>query len=218
MQQYQTDFLQFVIEHQILRFGEFKLKSGRLSPYFFNAGLFNTGEKIGFLARCYAQAIASSELQYDVIFGPAYKGIPLAATTALALASEHGINKPFCFNRKEAKDHGEGGTIVGAELKGNALIIDDVITAGTAVKEAVSIIADNGATLSGIAIAMDRQERGSTELSAIQEIEQNYQIKVVSIITLQSIIDYLKKANNENLQQHLRAVEAYRQEFGIRTA
>jgi len=218
MQQYQTEFLQFVIDHQILRFGEFKLKSGRLSPYFFNAGLFNTGEKIAFLARCYAQAIAGSGLQYDVIFGPAYKGIPLAATTAMALASEHGINKPFCFNRKEAKDHGEGGTIVGAELTGNALIIDDVITAGTAVKEAVTIITDNGAKLSGIAIAMDRQERGATELSAIQEIEQAYQIKVVSIINLQSIIDYLQKANNENLQQHLAAVEAYRNEFGIRAA
>lgn len=215
MQQYQSEFLEFVIRHEILRFGEFKLKSGRMSPYFFNAGLFNTGEKIAFLASCYAQAIAASELEFDVIFGPAYKGIPLAATTAMALASNHGIDKPFCFNRKEAKDHGEGGTIVGAELAGNALIIDDVITAGTAVKEAASIISENGARLSGIVIAMDRQERGTGKLSAIQEIEQDYQIKVVSIINLQSIIDYLENSKNTVLQQYLGAVEAYRKEFGV---
>ena len=215
MQPYQSEFLEFVITHQILRFGEFTLKSGRISPYFFNAGLFNTGEKIAFLAKCYAQAIASSALQYDVIFGPAYKGIPLAATTAMALASEHGINKPYCFNRKEAKDHGEGGTIVGAQLTGRALIIDDVITAGTAVKEAVEIINGNGASLSGIAIAMDRQERGTGKLSAIQEIEQTYQIKVVSIISLQSIIDYLQATKDPAMQQHLASVQAYRKEFGV---
>ena len=216
MQQYQAEFLEFVIKHQILRFGEFKLKSGRMSPYFFNAGLFNTGEKIAFLANCYAKAIAASELEFDVIFGPAYKGIPLAATTAMALAANHGIDKPFCFNRKEAKDHGEGGTIVGAELRGNALIIDDVITAGTAVKEAATIISENGAKLNGIVIAMDRQERGTGILSAIQEIEREYQIRVVSIINLQSIIDYLGKSKNAALQQYLAAVKAYRGEFGVK--
>lgn len=216
MQHYQSEFLHYVIKHQILRFGEFTLKSGRKSPYFFNAGLFNSGEKIAFLARCYAQAIAASDLEFDVIFGPAYKGIPLAATTAMALASEHGIDKPFCFNRKEAKDHGEGGTIVGAALTGNALIIDDVITAGTAIREAVAIINGNGAKLSGIVIAMDRQERGSGEMSAIQEIEQIYQIKIVSIIDLQSIIDYLGKSQSVELQQHLPTVEAYRLEYGVR--
>ncbi len=215
MQTYQSEFLQFVITQKILRFGEFTLKSGRVSPYFFNAGLFNTGGKIAFLARCYAQAIATSDLEFDVIFGPAYKGIPLAATTAMALARDHGIDKPFCFNRKEAKDHGEGGTIVGAELSGKVLVIDDVITAGTAVKEAVATITGNGATLSAIAIAMDRQERGTGKLSAIQEIEQTYQIKVVSIINLQSIIDYLKKSDSTELKQHLDAVEAYRSEFGV---
>jgi len=216
MQHYQSEFLQYIIKHQILRFGDFTLKSGRKSPYFFNAGLFNSGEKIAFLARCYAQAIAESDLQFDVIFGPAYKGIPLAATTAMALASDHGIDKPFCFNRKEAKDHGEGGSIVGAALTGNALIIDDVITAGTAIKEAVTIINGNGARLSGIVIAMDRQERGSGELSAIQEIEQTYQIKIVSIIDLQSIIDYLDDSQSVELQRHLSAVKAYRLEYGVK--
>lgn len=215
MQTFQKDFLEFVIAHEILRFGEFTLKSGRVSPYFFNAGLFNTGEKLAFLARCYADAIAESGLVFDVIFGPAYKGIPLAAATAMALASGHGIDKPFCFNRKEAKDHGEGGTIVGAKLQGNALIIDDVITAGTAIKEAVTIINDNGARLSGIAIAMDRQERGSGSLSAIQEIEQSYQIKIVSIIDLGSIIAYLKASNDAKLQPHLDAVERYRKQYGV---
>ncbi len=215
MQPFQTDFLEFVIEHEILRFGEFTLKSGRVSPYFFNAGLFNTGHKLAFLARCYADAITASGLDYDVIFGPAYKGIPLAAATALALSANHGIDKGFCFNRKEAKDHGEGGTIVGAKLQGKALIIDDVITAGTAIREAVSILDDNGAFLSGIAIAMDRQERGTGSLSAIQEIEQHYRIKIVSIIDLGSIIGYLKESNDAKLQPHLEAVERYRMEYGV---
>lgn len=215
MQEYQKAFIDFVVKHQILRFGEFTLKSGRVSPYFFNAGLFNTGEKLGFLARCYAAAIESSELDYDVLFGPAYKGIPLAASTALALAGEHNIDKPFCFNRKEAKDHGEGGSIVGAALSGKVLIIDDVITAGTAIREAVEIIQGNGASLSGIAVAMDRQERGSGSNSAIQEIEENYQIKVISIITLQHIIDYLAQSDSADLNSHLDAVTAYREEYGV---
>lgn len=215
MQEFQSSFLKFVIDHEILRFGEFTLKSGRTSPYFFNAGLFNTGEKLSFLAKCYADAIADSKLDFDVLFGPAYKGIPLVTATAMALANKHGINKPYCFNRKEAKAHGEGGSIVGAELAGNVLIVDDVITAGTAIREAVEILTSCGANLCGIAVAMDRQERGTGELSAIQEIEQNYQIKVVSIISLKNIVDYLQAANDESLHQHLDAVVAYRAEYGV---
>lgn len=215
MQDFQTEFLNFVIEHEILRFGEFTLKSGRISPYFFNAGLFNTGEKLAFLANCYARAIVHSKQEFDVLFGPAYKGIPLVCATAIALANEHGINKPYCFNRKEAKDHGEGGSIVGAELTGQAMIIDDVITAGTAVREAAEILSSSGAKLCGITVAMDRQERGSGKLSAIQEIEQNYQIEVVSIITLQDITDFLQKTNLEALQPHLGSVVKYRQQYGI---
>jgi orotate phosphoribosyltransferase len=215
MQQFQVEFLEFVIKNDILKFGEFTLKSGRVSPYFFNAGLFNTGEKIAFLARAYGAAIAASELDYDVIFGPAYKGIPLAATTAMALASEHATDKPFCFNRKEAKDHGEGGSIVGAPLTGRALIIDDVITAGTAIREAVEILVANGAELCGIAVAMDRQEKGTGEKSAIQEIEENYNVPVVSIITLQDIINYLGKVQSKDLAANLGAVEAYRETYGV---
>ena len=215
MQSFQTDFLKFVIEHHILRFGEFTLKSGRLSPYFFNAGLFNSGEKLSFLGECYAAAIEASNQQFDILLGPAYKGIPLVSTTAIALATKHGINKPFCFNRKETKDHGEGGLIVGAELSGEVMIIDDVITAGTAVREAADILQNNGATLKGIAVAMDRQERGTGSLSAIQEIEQNYQIKIISIINLQNIISYLESAEDSSLHQHLDAVMSYRKEFGV---
>jgi len=215
MQDFQKDFLNFVIENEILRFGEFTLKSGRVSPYFFNAGLFNTGEKLSFLAECYAASIIASGIDYDVLFGPAYKGIPLATATAMALANNHQVNKPYCFNRKEAKAHGEGGSIVGAELSGNVLIVDDVITAGTAVREAAEIISGNGAKLNGIAVAMDRQEKGTGELSAIQEIEQSYQIKVVSIISLQNIVDYLMASENDKLQPYLDAVVAYREEFGI---
>jgi orotate phosphoribosyltransferase len=215
MQDFQSEFLEFVIQNSILRFGEFTLKSGRVSPYFFNAGLFNTGDKLAFLAKCYAAAIADSEQQFDVLFGPAYKGIPLAAATAIALADNHNVNKPFCFNRKEAKDHGEGGLIVGAELSGKVLIVDDVITAGTAIREAVEILHSNGAELCGIAVAMDRQERGTGELSAIQEIEETYKIKVVNIINLQNIIGYLEASSDDALQEHLAAVAKYRQEYGV---
>jgi len=215
MQDFQKTFLQFVIDNEILRFGEFTLKSGRVSPYFFNAGLFDTGEKLAFLARCYAAAIVDSGIDYDVLFGPAYKGIPLATSTAMALANKHEINKPYCFNRKEAKDHGEGGSIVGAPLRGKVLIVDDVITAGTAVREAADIISSSGAQLNGIAVAMDRQEKGTGDLSAIQEIEQSYQIKVVSIISLKNIVDYLMTADSSELKSHLDAVVAYREEYGI---
>ena len=215
MKDFKSRFLHFVIDHEILKFGEFTLKSGRKSPYFFNAGLFNTGGKLAFLARCYADAILDSELDYDVMFGPAYKGIPLAATTVVALSSGHGIDKPYCFNRKEAKDHGEGGSIVGAPLAGRALVIDDVITAGTAIREAAQIISDNGATLAGIAVAMDRQERGTGTLSAIQEVEQDYGVPVISIIKLDHIIDYLEASHSGELQKHLPAVASYRAEYGV---
>ena len=215
MQEFQENFLNFVIKNEILRFGEFTLKSGRISPYFFNAGLFNTGEKLSFLASCYADAIVGAGINYDVLFGPAYKGIPLATATAMALANEHKVNKPYCFNRKEAKAHGEGGSIVGAELSGDILIVDDVITAGTAVREAAEIISSNGARLNGIAVAMDRQEKGIGSLSAIQEIQKLYQIEVVSIISLKDIVNYLTVSENEQLQPYLDAVVAYREEYGV---
>ena len=214
MKDYQKEFLHFVIENSILRFGEFHLKSGRVSPYFFNAGLFSTGSKLGFLAQSYAAAIADLTQDYDVLFGPAYKGIPLAAATALSLSTRHGIDKPYCFNRKEAKDHGEGGFIVGAPLTGRVLVVDDVITAGTAIREAVEIIQSAGAQLASIAVAMDRQERGLGETSAIQEIEQTYGIEVTHIISLQNIIDFLQNAEDEVLAEHLPAVERYRSEYG----
>ena len=215
MKNYQKEFLHFVIENSILRFGEFTLKSGRVSPYFFNAGLFNTGSKLGFLAKSYAAAVADLTTDYDVLFGPAYKGIPLAAATALSLATRHGIDKPYCFNRKEAKDHGEGGFIVGASLTGRVLVIDDVITAGTAIREAVEIIQSAGAQLASIAVAMDRQERGLGDKSAIQEIEQTCGIEVAHIISLQNIIDFLQDAEDEALAAHLPAVERYRSEYGV---
>ena len=214
MKDYQKEFLHFVIENSILRFGEFTLKSGRVSPYFFNAGLFSTGSKLGFLAQSYAAAIADLTQDYDVLFGPAYKGIPLAAATALSLSTRHDIDKPYCFNRKEAKDHGEGGFIVGAPLTGRVLVVDDVITAGTAIREAVEIIQSAGAQLASIAVAMDRQERGLGETSAIQEIEQTYGIEVTHIISLQNIIDFLQDAEDEVLAEHLPAVKRYRSEYG----
>ena len=215
MQDFQSEFLAFVLENEILKFGEFTLKSGRISPYFFNTGLFNSGYKLAFLAKCYAAVIANTEQEFDVLFGPAYKGIPLVSATAMALANNHDLNKPFCFNRKEAKGHGEGGIIVGAELSGKVLIIDDVITAGTAIREAVEIIQTDGAQLNGIAVAMDRQEKGTGELSAIQEIEQTYQISVTAIISLQNIIDYLEGSSSSEMQQHLSAVIAYRDQYGV---
>ena len=215
MQDFQSEFLAFVLENEILKFGEFTLKSGRISPYFFNTGLFNSGYKLAFLAKCYAAVIANTEQEFDILFGPAYKGIPLVSATAMALANNHDLNKPFCFNRKEAKGHGEGGIIVGAELSGKVLIIDDVITAGTAIREAVEIIQNDGAQLNGIAVAMDRQEKGVGELSAIQEIEQTYQISVTAIISLQNIIDYLEGSSSSEMQQHLSAVIAYRDQYGV---
>lgn len=216
MRDYQKAFIDYVIEHDILRFGSFTLKSGRTSPYFFNAGLFNTGEALSFLGKCYADAIVASNVDFDLMFGPAYKGIPLVSVSVAALAQHHGINKPYCFNRKEAKDHGEGGLIVGAPLKGRVLIVDDVITAGTAVREVMALFEKVGATPAGILVALDRQERGTGAMSAIQEIEQQYGIPVISIISLDQIINYLAKQDSPELRQQLASVEAYRDEFGVK--
>jgi orotate phosphoribosyltransferase len=213
MQQNKKRFIELAIKYQVLRFGEFTLKSGRVSPYFFNAGLFNSGYALAELGSCYAQAIVDNNLNYDVLFGPAYKGIPLVAAIAYALSVNHGIDKQYAFNRKEAKKHGEGGSIVGAELNGNVLIVDDVITAGTAIREAVDIIQNEGANTSAVLIALDRQEKGKTELSAIQEVHRDYGIDVFSIITMADLIDYLEAENSSG--QYLDAMRAYRAEYGI---
>jgi orotate phosphoribosyltransferase len=213
MQAYQRDFIRFAIERGVLRFGQFTLKSGRVSPYFFNAGLFDSGLALAQLGRFYAAAVVDSGIDFDVLFGPAYKGIPLAATTAVALAEHHQRDMPWCFNRKEAKDHGEGGTLVGAPLAGRVLIIDDVITAGTAIREVMQIIQAQGAKASGVLIALNRQERGKGELSAIQEVERDYAMPVVSIVSLEQVLEYL--AEDAELKQYLPAVQAYRAEYGI---
>ncbi|WP_248804014.1 orotate phosphoribosyltransferase [Pseudomonas sp. MWU13-2100] len=213
MQAYQRDFIRFAIDRGVLRFGEFTLKSGRTSPYFFNAGLFNSGSALAQLGRFYASAIVESGISFDVLFGPAYKGIPLAAATAVALAEHHGRDLPWCFNRKEAKAHGEGGSLVGAPLVGDVLIIDDVITAGTAIREVMQIIQAQGAKPAGVLIALNRQERGNGELSAIQEVERDFAIPVVSIVSLTQVLQFL--ADDEQLKQHLPAVEAYRAQYGI---
>ncbi|CAH0646537.1 orotate phosphoribosyltransferase [Pseudomonas juntendi] len=213
MQPYQRDFIRFAIDRGVLRFGEFTLKSGRTSPYFFNAGLFNTGSALAELGRCYAAAIVDSKIPFDVLFGPAYKGIPLAATTAVSLADQHQRDVPWCFNRKEAKDHGEGGSLVGAPLAGDVLIIDDVITAGTAIREVMQIINAQQAKAAGVLIALNREERGNGELSAIQEVERDFGIPVVSIVSLTQVLEFL--ADDPQLKQYLPAVEAYRAQYGI---
>jgi len=213
MQAYQRDFIRFAIDRGVLRFGEFTLKSGRTSPYFFNAGLFNSGSALAQLGRFYAAAVVESGISFDVLFGPAYKGIPLAAATAVALAEHHDLDLPWCFNRKEAKAHGEGGSLVGAPLTGNVLIIDDVITAGTAIREVMQIIKGQSATAAGVLIALNRQERGNGELSAIQEVERDFGIPVVSIVSLNQVLEFL--ADDPQLKQHLPAVEAYRAQYGI---
>ncbi|KPZ26816.1 Orotate phosphoribosyltransferase [Pseudomonas syringae pv. viburni] len=213
MQAYQRDFIRFAIDRGVLRFGEFTLKSGRTSPYFFNAGLFNTGSALAQLGRFYAAAVVESGIRFDVLFGPAYKGIPLASATAVALTEHHDRDLPWCFNRKEAKAHGEGGSLVGSPLAGNVLIIDDVITAGTAIREVMQIIKDQDATAAGVLIALNRQERGNGELSAIQEVERDFGIPVVSIVSLNQVLEFL--ADDAQLKQHLPAVEAYRAQYGI---
>lgn len=212
---HQVRFIEYCIAHKILCFGEFTLKSGRVSPYFFNAGLFNTGEALAFIGSCYATVIKASGLDFDLVFGPAYKGIPLASVTAAALATEQAMNKPYCFNRKEAKDHGEGGVIVGAPLQGRVLIVDDVITAGTAIREVMQLLRSANAVPAGIMVALDRQERGAGELSAIQEIEKEFRIPVLSLINMTQIIDYLKLQQDPHLKEYLHAIREYRQRYGV---
>jgi orotate phosphoribosyltransferase len=207
-----SSFIDLCLELGVLRFGEFKLKSGRLSPYFFNAGLFNTGRALAGLGRFYADTIQRANLQFDVLFGPAYKGIPLVSATAVALAEHHRRDVPWAFNRKEAKDHGEGGTIVGTPLKGRVLIIDDVITAGTAIRESIEIIRAAGAEPVGVVLALDRQERGQGSLSAVQEVEQDMKLPVASILKLEHLIDYLAASGNAS---QLEAMKRYRGEYGI---
>ncbi|KGQ37083.1 orotate phosphoribosyltransferase [Gallibacterium anatis] len=213
MQQYQQQFIEFALSRNVLKFGEFTLKSGRVSPYFFNAGLFNSGEDLAKLGEFYAQAIQAQQLEYDLIFGPAYKGIPIATAAATALYHQFAINKPVCFNRKEAKDHGEGGNLIGSPLQGKVLLIDDVITAGTAIRESMQLIEANQATLAGVMIALDRQEKGKSDLSAIQEVERDYHCRVSSIITLEHLLTYLQQS--EQYSEFLPKMLAYRQQYGI---
>ncbi|PKH07551.1 orotate phosphoribosyltransferase [Moritella sp. Urea-trap-13] len=213
MKDYQREFIEFALEKEVLKFGEFTLKSGRTSPYFFNAGLFNTGRDLSRLGRFYAAALVDSGIEYDVVFGPAYKGIPIATTTVVALNDHHDIDAPYCFNRKEKKDHGEGGSLVGSALEGRIVLVDDVITAGTAIRESMDIIQAHKAELSGVLIALDRQEKGKGELSAIQEIERDYGCKVLSIVTLGDLVSFL--ADKPEMQQHLETVKTYRENYGI---
>ena len=214
MQDYQKEFLDFAINVGVLRFGEFTLKSGRVSPYFFNSGLFNTGSSLARLGRYYAQAVMESGIEFDMIYGPAYKGIPLASTLAIALADHQNRDVPYCFNRKEAKTHGEGGIIVGAELEGRVLIIDDVISAGTSVRESVDIIQAAGATTAGVVIALDRQERGQGETSAIQEVEKDYGLNVANIVCLDNLVEYLQSTTDKT--DHLSAIQKYREQYGVK--
>ena len=213
MKAFQQAFIEFAIARGVLKFGEFTLKSGRKSPYFFNAGLFNRGGDLAKLGRYYADALTDAGIDFDVLFGPAYKGIPIATTTAVALADHHDRDVPYCFNRKEAKAHGEGGNLVGSPLEGKVMLVDDVITAGTAIRESMTLIAANEAVLAGVLIALDRQERGTGELSAIQEVERDYNTKVVSIVSLADVVTYLKSAGGYD--EAISAIEAYRANYGI---
>ncbi len=213
MQDYQREFLDFALDVGVLRFGEFTLKSGRISPYFFNAGLFNTGASLARLGRYYAQAIMDSGIAFDLLYGPAYKGIPLAAVTAAALYDQHDRDVPYAFNRKEAKDHGEGGIIVGHALEGRVMIIDDVISAGTSVRESVEIIQGLNATPAGVVIALDRQEKGQGERSAIQEVEGDYGMPVTSIVRLEQLIEYLQEKPDS--EDFLSRIRAYREQYGV---
>ena len=212
MAPYQKEFIQFALQHGVLRFGDFVLKSGRNSPYFFNSGLFNSGGSLARLARFYAAAISASGLDFDILYGPAYKGIPLVAAVAMSLNDEHGRDLPYCFNRKETKDHGEGGVTVGAALAGNVLMVDDVISAGTSTRESVTIIRAAGAVPVAAAISLDRQERGTGRRSAIQEIEQELGLRVISIVCLEDLVEFL--ANNADMEEELQRLRAYRQEYG----
>ncbi len=216
MEKYQFDFIQLAVRHQALCFGEFLLKSGRTSPYFFNAGRFQTGQALAELGRYYAAAITASGVEFDIVFGPAYKGIPLAATTAIALADHHQRDLPYCYNRKEAKDHGEGGTLVGAPLQGKVLIVDDVITAGTAVREVMSIIDTAGAKPAAVLIGLNRQEKGQGQISAIQEVEQHFGVPVISIINLNHIINYLENQSGQDAM--VDKIKEYRATYGVELA
>jgi orotate phosphoribosyltransferase len=218
MLSFRQDFIRFAIEQKVLCFGEFKTKAGRMSPYFFNAGLFNDGNSLKQLTQFYAQAIIAADVQFDMIYGPAYKGIPLAAGIVIAL-SDMGRNVPYCFNRKEAKDHGEGGSTVGATLHGKVLIIDDVISAGTSVRESIELIRAAGATPSAVLIALDRMELGQTTreqggISAVQEVQRNYNIPVIAIATLDDLLVYLQ--GNQEAGQYLSAVQSYREQYGVK--
>ena len=217
MKEYQREFIEFALARNVLRFGEFTLKSGRTSPYFFNAGLFNTGGDLARLGRFYASALADSNIEFDLLFGPAYKGIPIATTTAVALADHHNMDMPYCFNRKEAKTHGEGGSLVGSPLAGKVMLVDDVITAGTAIRESMEIIKSHGAQLSGVLIALDRQEKGAGALSAIQEVERDFGTQVISIVTLANLITFLeeKSKNDPNMLVSLQSINKYREDYGI---
>lgn len=213
MHDYQREFIEFCLDHDVLRFGEFTLKSGRTSPYFFNAGLFNTGKRLAALGKYYAATIDAADIEFDVLLGPAYKGIPLASATAVQLATYFDRDVPWCFNRKEVKDHGEGGLFVGAELIGRILVIDDVITAGTAIREVAGLVASSAASLSSVLVAVDRQERGSGDASAIQSVEADLGIRVYSIVSFGDIVDYLEESGR--FAEHLGAVRRYRDEFGV---
>ena len=213
MKTFKREFIEFAIARGVLKFGEFTLKSGRTSPYFFNAGLFNKGGDLAKLGRYYAAALADSGIDFDVLFGPAYKGIPIATTTAVALADHHDMDVPYCFNRKEAKSHGEGGNLVGSALEGRIMLVDDVITAGTAIRESMELIAQNGASLAGVLIALDRQERGKGELSAIQEVERDFSTQVVSIVSLADVIAYLEESGEHTA--HIADIRKYRENYGI---
>ncbi|MGB1807385.1 MAG: orotate phosphoribosyltransferase [Porticoccaceae bacterium] len=213
MDNYKTQFIDNALNSGALKFGQFRLKSGRLSPHFFNAGEFYRGKALAALGQCYAAAIVESGIEFDVLFGPAYKGITLAAATSIALAEQHDMDVPYCFNRKEAKSHGEGGTIVGAPLEGKVLIIDDVITAGTAIREVMSMVEQAGAKAAGVVIGVDRKERGNGQSSAIQEVEQQFDMPVVSIIDIDDILTYLEA--KPDMQQLVEQIKEYRKEYGV---
>lgn len=213
MEQYKRDFIEFALSRNVLKFGEFTLKSGRRSPYFFNAGLFNTGADLARLGEFYAAAIQASAVDFDVVFGPAYKGIPIGTSVSVALFNRYGIDKPVCFNRKEVKDHGEGGNLIGSPLQGKILLVDDVITAGTAIRESMELISANQAELAAVLIALNRKERGKDELSAIQEVERDYQCQVLSIIDLDDLMQFIEQ--DPQYSSHLPEMRAYRAEFGV---
>ncbi|WP_118858946.1 orotate phosphoribosyltransferase [Haemophilus haemolyticus] len=213
MEQYKRDFIEFALSRNVLKFGEFTLKSGRKSPYFFNAGLFNTGADLARLGEFYAAAIQASAVDFDVVFGPAYKGIPIGTSVSVALFNRYGIDKSVCFNRKEVKDHGEGGNLIGSPLQGKILLVDDVITAGTAIRESMELISANKAELAAVLIALNRKERGKGELSAIQEVERDYQCQVLSIIDLDDLMQFIEQ--DPRYSSHLPEMRAYRAEFGV---